>query len=124
MGAYLLRRLLLIIPTLLGIMVINFVLTQFVPGGPVEQVLARLDGAGDAFQSISGGGGDAGSGGAPAAGAGNESGYIGARGLTGPTHDEWHAARIFFASARTKAMIGEQHDGGALEGTMAAEVAQ
>ena len=45
MGAYILRRLLLIIPTLLGIMVINFGLTQFVPGGPVEQVLARIEGA-------------------------------------------------------------------------------
>lgn len=51
MGAYILRRLLLIVPTLFGIMVINFVLTQFVPGGPIEQVLARLDGQGDVFQS-------------------------------------------------------------------------
>ena len=43
MGAYILRRFLLIIPTLFGIMLINFALTQFVPGGPVEQVLARLE---------------------------------------------------------------------------------
>ena len=56
MGAYILRRLLLIIPTLIGIMVINFTLTQFVPGGPIEQVLARLEGGGDAFQTIAGGG--------------------------------------------------------------------
>ena len=35
MGAYILRRLLLIIPTLIGIMVINFSLTQLVPGGPI-----------------------------------------------------------------------------------------
>jgi microcin C transport system permease protein len=42
MGAYILRRLLLMIPTLFGIMVVNFALTQFVPGGPVEQVLAQL----------------------------------------------------------------------------------
>ncbi len=55
MGAYILRRLLLIIPTLFGIMVINFALTQFVPGGPIEQVLARLEGGGDAFQNIAGG---------------------------------------------------------------------
>jgi microcin C transport system permease protein len=105
MGAYLLRRLLLIIPTLLGIMVINFVLTQFVPGGPVEQVLARLDGAGDAFQSISGGGGDAGSGGAPATGAGNDSGYIGARGLPADFIDDLEAqfgfARIICAEGYT-----------------------
>lgn len=55
MGAYILRRLLLIIPTLFGIMVINFTLTQFVPGGPVEQIVARLEGSGDVFESISGG---------------------------------------------------------------------
>jgi microcin C transport system permease protein len=78
MGAYILRRLLLIIPTLFGIMVINFGLTQFVPGGPVEQVLARLEGGGDAFETISGSG-DAG---AETAGqAGGDERYIGARGL-------------------------------------------
>ena len=54
MGAYILRRLLLIIPTLLGIMVINFALVQFVPGGPVEQVLAQLEGEGDVFGAIAG----------------------------------------------------------------------
>ncbi|MBC7138078.1 MAG: microcin C ABC transporter permease YejB [Defluviimonas sp.] len=56
MGAYILRRLLLMVPTLIGIMVINFALTQFVPGGPVEQVLARIEGEGDVFRNISGGG--------------------------------------------------------------------
>ncbi len=50
MGAYILRRLLLIIPTLFGIMVINFTLTQIVPGGPFEQYLARLEGGGDVFE--------------------------------------------------------------------------
>lgn len=44
----------LMIPTLVGIMVINFTLVQFVPGGPIEQVIARLEGGGDVFQSISG----------------------------------------------------------------------
>jgi microcin C transport system permease protein len=78
MGAYILRRLLLIIPTLLGIMVINFTLTQFVPGGPIEQVLARLEGGGDAFQNISGGT-DAGAA-LETAGGGDER-YIGSRGL-------------------------------------------
>lgn len=47
MGAYILRRLLLIIPTLLGVMIINFTLTQFVPGGPIEQIIARTQGEGD-----------------------------------------------------------------------------
>ena len=59
MGAYILRRLALVIPTLLGIMIINFVLVQFVPGGPVEQILAQLEGGGDVFESIAGTGGDA-----------------------------------------------------------------
>ncbi len=44
MGAYILRRLLLVIPTLLGIMIINFALTQFVPGGPIEQIIAQMEG--------------------------------------------------------------------------------
>ena len=42
MTAYIIRRLLLVIPTLLGIMVINFFIVQTAPGGPVEQVLARI----------------------------------------------------------------------------------
>ncbi|MBP9184481.1 MAG: microcin C ABC transporter permease YejB [Fuscovulum sp.] len=78
MGAYILRRLLLVIPTLLGVMVINFALTQFVPGGPIEQVAAQLEGEGDALQSLAGGG-DALQG-EDAAGAGDQ-GYVGARGL-------------------------------------------
>lgn len=56
MGAYILRRLLLIIPTLLGIMVINFALVQFVPGGPIEQIIAQMQGGGDVFEGIAGGG--------------------------------------------------------------------
>lgn len=60
MAAYILRRLLLIIPTLLGIMVINFALIQFVPGGPIDQIIAQLEGEGDVFQALSGGGNEAG----------------------------------------------------------------
>lgn len=51
----------LVIPTLLGIMLVNFALVQFVPGGPVEQIIAQLEGGGDVFESFAGGGGDAGS---------------------------------------------------------------
>lgn len=77
MGAYILRRLLLIIPTLFGIMVVNFILTQFVPGGPVEQAIARAQGAGDVFGGFAGGGmGDAG----VEDFAPNDT-YVGARGL-------------------------------------------
>lgn len=78
MGAYILRRLLLVIPTLLGIMVINFTLTQFVPGGPIQQVAARVEGGGNAIEKISGTGSDAGQ---DVAGADQANGYIGARGL-------------------------------------------
>lgn len=61
MGAYILRRLLLMIPTILGIMAISFAVVQFAPGGPVERVIAQLSGqGGDALDRISGGGADAG----------------------------------------------------------------
>ncbi len=79
MGSYILRRLALIIPTLIGIMLINFVLTQFVPGGPVEQIIARIEGQGDAFSAISGSG-DMGTQMTPDAGGGGDK-YLGARGL-------------------------------------------
>src|SRR5690606_18344356 len=44
MGAYLLKRILLIFPTLLGIMIISFAIVQFAPGGPVERVIAQISG--------------------------------------------------------------------------------
>ena len=46
MARYLAKRLLLIFPTLLGILVINFIIVQFAPGGPVEQALAQMSGLG------------------------------------------------------------------------------
>lgn len=55
MAAYLLRRLLLVVPTLLGIILINFAVVQFAPGGPVEQMIAELRGeAGSAIGRITG----------------------------------------------------------------------
>ena len=78
MGAYILRRLLLVIPTLLGIMIINFTLTQFVPGGPIQQVAARLEGEGDSIKGVVGSGADAG---IEQQATDAASGYIGARGL-------------------------------------------
>ena len=60
MLAYIFRRLLLIIPTLFGILLLNFVIIQAAPGGPVEQMIAKLEGfdeaAGGATGRISGGG--------------------------------------------------------------------
>ncbi len=59
MSAYLLRRLLLMIPTLLGILFVSFVVIQFAPGGPVERVIAQLTGNDiSATGRISGGGSD------------------------------------------------------------------
>ncbi|TCT40217.1 microcin C ABC transporter permease YejB [Martelella mediterranea] len=60
MGNYIIRRLLLMIPTLIGIMTISFVIVQFAPGGPVEQVIAQLNGQGGGAESRLSGGGDAG----------------------------------------------------------------
>ncbi len=53
MAAYILRRILLMIPTIFGIMLITFTVTQFVPGGPVEQMLAQLKGHGDGEVRVS-----------------------------------------------------------------------
>lgn len=57
MGAYVLRRLLLMIPTLFGIMAVSFAVIQFAPGGPVEQVIAEITGqGGGSGDRLSGGG--------------------------------------------------------------------
>jgi microcin C transport system permease protein len=76
MGAYILRRVALIIPTLFGILLVNFVLTQFMPGGPIEQIIAQVqDDAANQPGRIGGGGGGA-------AGGGDGGGaYHGAQGL-------------------------------------------
>lgn len=50
MSRYILRRLLLMIPTLIGIMLLNFIIVQAAPGGPIDQMLARFEGA-DAMAS-------------------------------------------------------------------------
>ena len=46
MALYILKRLLLMVPTLVGVMLITFIVTQFVPGGPVERMMAQLSGFG------------------------------------------------------------------------------
>jgi microcin C transport system permease protein len=74
---YIIKRLLLMVPTLLGVMLLTFAVIQFVPGGPVEQIIAKLEGQNtDGTARISGAGGDAG-------GDANEasSKYRGAQGL-------------------------------------------
>ena len=57
-------------------MIINFTLVQFVPGGPVEQIIARMEGGGDVFEGFAGGGADV-----ETQSAGVSERYIGARGL-------------------------------------------
>jgi microcin C transport system permease protein len=82
MGAYILRRLLLIIPTMLGIMAISFAVIQFAPGGPVEQVIAELTGqGGSANDRISGGASDMASGSQLDTSGNVTSKYRGAQGL-------------------------------------------
>ncbi|MEQ1653891.1 MAG: microcin C ABC transporter permease YejB [Hyphomicrobium sp.] len=89
MATYLLKRLLLIIPTLFGIMLFSFVIIQFAPGGPVERMIAQLMGHDSSIVNRMGGGGGDGLGGA-GAGAGQlgqgaadavSSKYRGAQGL-------------------------------------------
>lgn len=46
MAGYILKRLLLMIPTLFGVMLVTFIVTQFVPGGPVEKLVAEMEGFG------------------------------------------------------------------------------
>jgi microcin C transport system permease protein len=67
MGAYILKRMLLMMPTLLGIMLMTFAVIQFVPGGPVEQVIAKMQGTDtDSTARISGNTGNEAGGGAQA----------------------------------------------------------
>jgi microcin C transport system permease protein len=86
MGAYIIRRILLMIPTLFGIMVVAFAVVQFAPGGPVERVIAQLSGSDTGATSrISGSaGGDFGSRGQMQGASGLDSAnskYRGAQGL-------------------------------------------
>ncbi|SNY91835.1 microcin C transport system permease protein [Cohaesibacter sp. ES.047] len=85
MSAYILRRLLLIIPTLIGIMAINFAVIQFAPGGPVEKIIAQVTGTDvSATERISGSSGDFAGTGAGQGNAGADdinSKYRGAQGL-------------------------------------------
>ncbi|MDX1452380.1 MAG: microcin C ABC transporter permease YejB [Oleiphilaceae bacterium] len=80
MPAYILRRLLLMIPTLFGIMLLNFIIVQAAPGGPVERTLAQLQGMDSDLQSRMGGQSDA-QGSAGGSVTTGESKYRGAQGL-------------------------------------------
>ncbi len=82
MLAYIIRRLLLVIPTLLGILVINFAIIQFAPGGPVEQTIAKWQGqAVEATSRFSGTGADLQGDSSAGAVGGSTGKYRGAQGL-------------------------------------------
>jgi len=83
MGAYIVRRLLLIIPTLLLIMLINFMVVQAAPGGPVEQMIANLTGQGADITTrvTQGGAGENMQSGGATPGGGGAGKYRGAQGL-------------------------------------------
>jgi microcin C transport system permease protein len=87
MAAYLLKRLLLVIPTLFGIMLFAFIIIQFAPGGPVERMIAELMGHSSSITSRMGGAGGDGLGGGAGAQLGQGSAdavtskYRGAQGL-------------------------------------------
>ncbi len=81
--AYIMRRILLMVPTMFGIMVLTFTIIQFAPGGPVEQVLAKLSGQNtDATSKIGGGqGADFANNNQAGGNGGSGSSYRGAAGL-------------------------------------------
>jgi microcin C transport system permease protein len=85
MAAYIARRLLLMIPTLIGIMLISFVIIQFAPGGPIERIIAQIQGTDVSATSRFGGGAGGDLGNAPPQGGfatdSTTSRYRGAQGL-------------------------------------------
>jgi microcin C transport system permease protein len=82
MTAYLFRRLLLIVPTLFGIILINFCVVQFAPGGPVEQMIAEIRGQGQTLGRLTGeGGGEVRQQSSSSGSESSRSTYRGARGL-------------------------------------------
>jgi microcin C transport system permease protein len=84
MAAYILRRLLLMIPTLLGIMAVSFLVVQFAPGGPIEQIIAEMSGSNVAATARVTGAAEGDFAGQAQAGGGSDGGsrYRGARGLS------------------------------------------
>ncbi|MGB0720613.1 MAG: microcin C ABC transporter permease YejB [Bdellovibrionales bacterium] len=83
MASYILKRLLLMIPTLLGILLVSFIIVQFVPGGPVERMIAELQGHNTSATARIGGGSAGGDSlaGSSVTATGQSSKYRGAQGL-------------------------------------------
>ncbi len=99
MIAYAIRRIALIIPTLFAIMVVNFVIVQAAPGGPVEQMISRLKGSTvSATERVSGGTGEF-----KTQAGGSDTRYRGARGLD-PCADQGARKAIRFRQAAARAL--------------------
>jgi microcin C transport system permease protein len=81
MGAYILRRILLMVPTLLGVMIVSFIIVQFAPGGPIEKVIAEIQGMDVGATARISGGTQAGDFAGQTGGDGEGSAYRGAQGL-------------------------------------------
>jgi microcin C transport system permease protein len=82
MLAYIIRRLLFMIPTLFGIMVVNFVIIQAAPGGPIEQMIAQIKGqGGGALERVTGAGGELAGGAQSQLQTSGQSKYRGAQGI-------------------------------------------
>ncbi len=81
MASYVFKRLLLMIPTLLGIMLVSFVIIQFVPGGPVERMIAQLQGHGTEATARFGGSSSGDMAAMPQSSVGQSTKYRGAQGL-------------------------------------------
>ncbi|MGQ0526437.1 MAG: microcin C ABC transporter permease YejB [Alphaproteobacteria bacterium] len=81
MASYIFRRLLLMLPTLFGILLVSFVIIQFVPGGPVERMIAQLQGHGTEATARFGGGSGGDVAGSMQSAIGQSSKYRGAQGL-------------------------------------------
>ncbi|MEM6846747.1 MAG: microcin C ABC transporter permease YejB, partial [Pseudomonadota bacterium] len=82
MAAYIVRRLALMVPTLLGIMLLSFAIVQFAPGGPVEKVIGELRGmSAGATDRISGGSASGDFANNAVSSEGSDTGYRGAQGL-------------------------------------------
>lgn len=81
MTAYIFKRLALMLPTLLGILLISFIIIQFVPGGPVERMIAQLQGHGSEATARFGGASGGEIAGAAGGSTGQSSAYRGAQGL-------------------------------------------
>ena len=81
MIGYIIRRVFFIVPTLIGIMFLNFALVQFVPGGPVEQMIHQFETGSSSLNLLGGSGGDAGQEDNDFKNSPQESKYRGAQGL-------------------------------------------